>query len=209
MFDGSLKPGEGDDKIPDLGHWFGELRTRAKRLGMPLIELLSTQTIASAKRWTINEMKKDVHKKLYHASNRRASNKAIRLEFFKVNLRHLKLKKIRDMGKLLKGSIKQLPTEQVSQYVLRFRTQLGEADCGNYAEDSRMNSILCFYFREGLLPHLRKFAHSDDKAQPFVDLEKHMFTTFTSGSDGNIVVCHTSDFHPHIHPGYCRVAAPK
>jgi hypothetical protein len=72
-----------------------------------------------------------------------------------------------------------------------------------------MNSILCFSFREGLLPHLRKFAHSDDKAQPFVDLEKHMFTTFTSGSDGNIVVCHTSDFHPHIHPGYCRVAAPK
>jgi hypothetical protein len=172
MFDGSLKPGEGDDKIPDLGHWFGELRTRAKRLDMPLIELLSTQTIASAKRWTINEMKKDVHKKLYHASNRKASNKAIRVEFFKVNLRHLKLKKIRDMGKLLRGSIKQLPNEQVSQYVLRFRTQLGEADCGNYAEDSRMNSILCFYFREGLLPHLRKFAHSDDKAQPFVDLEK-------------------------------------
>jgi hypothetical protein len=156
MFDGSLKPGEGDDKIPDLGHWFGELRTRAKRLDMPLIELLSTQTIASAKRWTINEMKKDVHKKLYHASNRKASNKAIRVEFFKVNLRHLKLKKIRDMGKLLRGSIKQLPNEQVSQYVLRFRTQLGEADCGNYAEDSRMNSILCFYFREGLPPHCRR-----------------------------------------------------
>jgi hypothetical protein len=48
-----------------------------------------------------------------------------------------RLKKKRDMGKLLKGSIKQLPSEQVSEYVLRFRTQLGEADCGNYAEDSR------------------------------------------------------------------------
>jgi hypothetical protein len=171
MFDGSLKPGEVDDKIPCLHHWFKELESRAKRLEMPIIELLTIQTIAAAKRWAINEQKKEVHTKLYKPKRRKASDKDIKKEFYNINLRHLKFKKIRDMGKLLKGSIKQLPNEQVSQYVLRFRTQLGEADCGGYAQDSRLNSMLCFYFREGLLPHLRKYAHSDDKAQPFVDLD--------------------------------------
>jgi hypothetical protein len=38
---------------------------------------------------------------------------------------------------------------------------------------------------------------------------KHMFKTFTESDDGSTVVCNTGDFHPHIHEGFCRVAAPK
>jgi hypothetical protein len=218
MFDGSLKPGEGDDKIPCLHHWFKELETRAKRLEMPIIELLSIQTIAAAKRWTINELKKEVHTKLYKHKRRKASDKDIKKEFFNINLRHLKFKKIRDMSKLLKGSVKQLPNEQVSQYVLRFRTQLGEADFGGYAQDSRLSSMLCFYFREGLLPHLRKYAHSDDKAQPFVNLdslinhiygkEDEVLDMQSSVDTTGRLAAYTDPRHPHMCPQGSAPPAP-
>jgi hypothetical protein len=199
MYDGTLRPGDVDDKIPCLHHWFSELTSRAKRLEMPLIELLTTQTVAAAKRWAINEMRKPIHTKLYGHKRRKASNKQIKKDFFHDHLRHLKQKKIKDMTKLLKGTIRQLPNELANQYVLRFCTQVGEADCGNYASDPRLNTMLCFFFREGLLPHLRKYAHSDDNAQPFVDLDvliNHMY-----GKE--------DDLYPYIHEGFCRVTPPQ
>jgi hypothetical protein len=161
-------------------------------------------------------MRKPIHTKLYNSKRRKASNKQIKEDFFHDHLRHLKLKKIKDMGKLLKGTIRQLPTESANQYVLRFRTQVGEADCGNYASDSRLNTILCYYFREGLLPHLRKYAHSDDKAQPFVDLDRlitHIYgkedeyVEMQSGDTTGRLAYYSDSYHPRTRPQGLNPAA--